>query len=263
MSTVEATTPATATPASTRRRAAREAEAPERHERPHQVELLLDRERPEVAERRRAREEVEVRLARRDEPPVRDVEEAGDAVAAEPSELVGRDLDPGEDRHRDDHEQQGRQQPAGAPAPERQQPDALVAAPFEHQQGGDEEAAQHEEGVHAEEPTGEPLLVEVEGDHCRHGQGPQPVERRLVGERVGRGLRSGRRHARGWYRRSGVPPGRSGDGPDDRYRRSRVHHERAAPMARARGRGPRRRGGARGRARTGAGPPRAGTASTA
>ena len=45
----------------------------EHDERPEQVELLFDRERPHVPQRRRLRELVEVRLPREHEPPVGDV----------------------------------------------------------------------------------------------------------------------------------------------------------------------------------------------
>src|SRR5205085_174226 len=67
-----------------------EAEAGERDERPHEIELLFDREGPHVPQWRHFREQVEVRLTRRDEAPVRAVEERGQSVAAQAVELVGR-----------------------------------------------------------------------------------------------------------------------------------------------------------------------------
>jgi hypothetical protein len=50
---------------------------------PHQVELLLDRQRPRVAQRRHV-EAREVRLRGEDEPPVGHVEERGQPIAAQP-----------------------------------------------------------------------------------------------------------------------------------------------------------------------------------
>ena len=49
-------------------------------QRPDQIELLFDRERPHVPQRRRCAELIEVRLVREDEPPVGDVEERGQPV---------------------------------------------------------------------------------------------------------------------------------------------------------------------------------------
>ena len=68
---------------------------------PHQVELLLDRERPQVLEQRRPPDELEVGRVVEDVPPVVDVEDRRDRVGAHLGRRVaeeegGRDGDHGE-----------------------------------------------------------------------------------------------------------------------------------------------------------------------
>ena len=209
------------------------AQAGERHERPHEVELLLDRERPQVTERRRAGEQVEVRLPGRDEAPVGDVEEPGDAVAAEAARArrsapraAAKSATASSTRSRAGRRRRARR-PQNAPEPDAaaRRTGGGVAAPLQHQQRGDQEAAEDEEGVDAEEAAGEPGLVEVEHHDRGHGERPEPVERGSVGERVllragvlgparrrGAGLRGrggGRRHSR-MVPTPGPAPGRPG-----------------------------------------------------
>ena len=71
------------------------------HGRPYQVELLLDRKRPQVAKQVRRRRGFEVRTIGEDLPPVREVEHREGQIAAEPRHTVRRD-----DR-RDDREPHG------------------------------------------------------------------------------------------------------------------------------------------------------------
>ena len=131
---------------------------------------------------------------RRHEAPVGDVEQPGDAVPAQSLELGAGNLELGVDRDDDEQEDERGEQPSGAPSPEGQQADVVAPAPLEHQQGGDEEPAEDEEGVDAEESAGEAGFAEVEHHDRRHRQGPQAVEAGLVGELV-RGAGVGRRHA--------------------------------------------------------------------
>ena len=86
-------------------------------ERPQQVELLLDRERPQVLQQRRALERLEVGLLREDLVPVVDVEERGDRVAARPHGVAGQE-DRRHERGDGDDQERGRQQAARAPEPE-------------------------------------------------------------------------------------------------------------------------------------------------
>jgi len=80
------------------------------HARPDEVELLLDRQRPHVAEVGRAGDVGEVRVAVRDEDPVGDIAEGGETVTTRPFDLadvVGRrEID----RNGHDHQDDGRKQ---------------------------------------------------------------------------------------------------------------------------------------------------------
>jgi hypothetical protein len=92
-----------------------------------------------------------------------------------------------EERDRAEYEEEGRQQAAGAPAPEVQQVDAPGRLPLREQQARDQEAAEDEERVDAQVPAARPrdvTVVEKDGRDC---SGTQPVERGHV-------VQSGLRH---------------------------------------------------------------------
>ncbi len=148
-------------------------------ERPEEVELLLDRERPEVGEERGALELVEVGLVAEDEVPVGDVGERGDRVAAQLVDAVGLDDRGGDHRHRDQHPDR-RQQPPRPPQPEAPQPHVPAAAELAQQQRGDQVAADHEEDVDAEEAARHPADGGVVEEHREHRQRPQGVDPREV-----------------------------------------------------------------------------------
>ena len=98
--------------------------APEEDQRqgPHEVELFLECERPEVLERRRPPAGNEVGLMPGDEPPVRDVAERGDEVSPKPRHFLWPKGPDHGSRHEQDH-CQGRQQPECPPAVEGTEPD--------------------------------------------------------------------------------------------------------------------------------------------
>ena len=173
-------------------------------QRPEQVELLLDGERPQVHQelRRGGREVVG---AGADLEPVRGERERPEHLPLDADEQVAL-AEPGEQHGcRDAHQQRG-QQPSCAARPEAGQVDAAAGDALAHQQGGDEEAGDDEEHVDAEEPAGQPGRVEVEDEDRQDRQGAQPVE---AGQPPGR---------RGWSCRSlpvadlCVAPGRGGHG---------------------------------------------------
>ena len=158
------------------------------HQRPDQVELLLDRQRPRVLQRRGRRELGEVGLVRVDGVPVVHVEQGGDGVAPQAREVdegVGaggpemgvQDQVEGE---RANDEEEGRQQPPRPPSPEGGQVDAAGAAPLLEQQRGDEEARQHEEQIDSEVPTRRPTELEVVRHHPDDGGRAQAVQGRQV-----------------------------------------------------------------------------------
>ena len=123
--------------------------------RPDEVELLLDRERPEVEERRRPGDRGEVVALGQREPDVGDGQRRGGTI--------GHDLRPVEETHegprrreRGDEHDRGRGQeapdPAGVEPAERDPAAALVLA---HEEAGDQEAADDEEDVDADEAAGD------------------------------------------------------------------------------------------------------------
>ena len=161
-------------PAPQRRRAPRQPRDERHDEREHDVELLLDRERPEVQHRRRGAEEVRVALPRRVEAPVRDVREGGEHVAAQQPELVVRRDRRPEDQHAGQREHRGREQAPGPPAPEA----AEGHAPFAlgEQQARDQEARQREEGADPEEAAPGKAVLRVVEEHHGDREAAQPVE---------------------------------------------------------------------------------------
>ena len=156
------------------------AEAGQDQERPDQVELLLDGQRPQVPERRGRAELGEVGDVVEDEPPVAEVEDPRRQVAAQ-----GGQLAPVEQRGpahgHEQHHEQGGQEPSGPPDPEVLQPDPAVTAVLGHQQIGDQVPREHEEDLHAEQAARGPPEVEVVGDDGQDGDGADPVQPRKVG----------------------------------------------------------------------------------
>ena len=135
------------------------------HQRPQQVELLLDGEAPEVAQRR----EVPGRAVSLPDPdlvPVRDVEQPAQHVATQFAERVRSEDRRVRDQHEHHHEQR-REQPASTPHPEMPEMDAAGALLLGDQQQRDQVTADDEEDLHAQEPAGQPLTVGVV-DHHRH-----------------------------------------------------------------------------------------------
>ena len=151
----------------------------QRDQREHQVELLLDGQRPQVLEQRRPADELEVRPVGGDLPPVRHVARGGEDVAAQLARLAGQhEPDAG---HRHQQEPERGQQPPGAPGvevPEREPPGPLDLV---EDQRRDEEAGQDEEDVDAEEPAAHPRCAEVVDHDAGDGERADPVQAAQVG----------------------------------------------------------------------------------
>ena len=107
---------------------------------------------------------------------------AANESAADPIELArrGERARVHDDAHH--HEEQRGQQSPGPAHPERPQIDAPSSGPFGDEERRDEEPAQHEERVDAEEPADRPRLTRVVEEHRRHREGTDAVERGLVAE---------------------------------------------------------------------------------
>ena len=147
------------------------------HERPYDVVLLLHRERPGVLQRRWRVTLREVVGVAEHEDPVGNPEERGDGVLAHCCDGPGREqLAQRDDRHRH-HDQRG-QQPSGPADPEPGQVYPAGAAEFVEKQRGDQESAQHEEHVDADESAGDAGDASVVGQHQCDGQRADAVQRR-------------------------------------------------------------------------------------
>ena len=133
-----------------------------------------------LEERRRARP-GEVALVGEHETPVGEVAEGGQAVERQWPAPVG----PGQggvDRHRGEQHQQGGEETAHPAGPERPQRDAPRALELAQQQRRDQEAAEDEEDVDAEEAAVHPADVAVVEEDRDHGHGAEAVERRDVAQ---------------------------------------------------------------------------------
>ena len=199
MSTVDASAPPTtaasnlfAMPAPTR-------EEEREDERPQEIELLLDRERPDVPQHRRPADRDEVRDLVEDQVPVLDVEDRGDRLAPKLRDRVGEEEQGVEGDH-PHHQEEGRQEPPRTAEVEPPEPDVVVLAPVAEEQAGDQVAADHEEDVNAEEAAGHPLHVAVIEEHGNDRERPQPIERGYVPDsRQARGDDAVRRNGSGHH----------------------------------------------------------------
>jgi hypothetical protein len=160
------------------------------YQRPHEVELLLERQRPVVLQQRRAPEAGEVRVRGEDLVPVVDVEDRGQRVDPELSEIGGE-----ERRHHDhaddDHGHRGGQQAPSPCAPEPEQVQRAGAPVLGQQQRCDQVAAEDEEDIDAEEPARQPRDAGVVQQHAGHRDRPDPVQAGGVAKpaAIGRGPR--------------------------------------------------------------------------
>ena len=157
---------------------AEQAEQPDEHQRPDQVELLLDRQRPQVQQRRRPTDRREVRLLDGDEVPVGDVRGRGQHRAAQtrPPRSGARSATRADTTTSSVNS-------AGSSRRARRAQNALKsvragAHALAQQQRGDEVPADDEEDLDAEEATRHPRRRPVVGQHGQHRHRPEPVERR-------------------------------------------------------------------------------------
>ncbi len=154
-------------------------------QREHQVELLLDRQRPEVQQRRLAAERGAVLVAGGHEPPVGHIGQGADGVAPQLAQLAG--VAQPERGHHDgeDGDQRGREQPADPPTPEGTERDVAVVLVLDREQAGDQEAAEGEEGGDGQEPARRQPDVGVHHEDGQQGHCPQAVEAGFVGDALG------------------------------------------------------------------------------
>ncbi len=149
-------------------------------DRPDDVPLLLDGQRPEVGDRRRCSPQGVVATGGVD-PPVLDVEQCGQEIAAQGG-CAGQPLERHEGDDHGDAGQRGRQEPSKPASPEGHAVDPAGAVVLDQHERGDQVAGEHEERAHAEPATLGPADREVIEEDCGDGEGAQAVEGRPVGQ---------------------------------------------------------------------------------
>ncbi|OUE30517.1 hypothetical protein BFL35_09670 [Clavibacter michiganensis] len=146
----------------------------EQHQRPDQVELLLDRQRPEVVEEARGGME-EVVAAREQHLPVGAERRHADELGGQTHEHVAADHR-GDGRGHGDDDDGGRQQAPDAADREGAQADRAGRVPLAQQQPGDQEAADDEEHVDAGVPARHRVGCGVEEHDRQQAERAQGVE---------------------------------------------------------------------------------------
>ena len=146
---------------------------------------------------RRSVERLEIRDVADDQVPVGHVDGRCQHLAEMRDELIAKDDDRIDGGDGEDQRER-RQQAARAADPERAQVDALLPIELRHQQRRDQEPADHEEHINAEEPGRQPEHPGVVEHHGGHRERADAVERRQVGHapggaRVGHAATSGKR----------------------------------------------------------------------
>ena len=163
----------------------RPAQHDDQHQRPHPVELLLDREAPVVVERRalagRPGHLLGVAASPGEGDPVVDLSQRAPEVAAQVGDAVEL-AGPRRHHHAEQAHQAGRQQAAHPAGVERTGVEATGAIVLHQRQARDQEPRQREEHRHADVAARHPSVPGVEHQHHRHGDRPHPVERRLIAE---------------------------------------------------------------------------------
>ena len=157
------------------------AEPDQQQPRPHQVELLLDRQRPQVIERQRARRSGRsTSRVRRSSTSWRSRSAAETTCRRtwsswEASNTATQTLTTTSIRN------SAGQQAAGAPQPElARAPTFPYRSPVAEQQVGDQVTGQREEHADPEQPPWRPGDVQVVGDHAQDGHCAHPVQARHV-----------------------------------------------------------------------------------
>ena len=164
--------------------------ADEQEQRPHQVELLLDGQRPEVLQHRRGALGREVVGAVDGELDVHRVRRGPERVAGEVPRRQRR-LEQVREHAGDDHDRDGGgEQPADPPGVEAPEADPSGRVELAQQVVGDQEAGDDEEDVDPDVATGEPGDAGVREHHGEHRDRPHALDvspertaRRRAGQR--------------------------------------------------------------------------------
>ncbi len=178
---------------------------------PKQVELLLDRQRPEVQQRRGLRVSGEIVGGDDGVAVVRDVQRSRTAIAGDFRESHRRQHHCRRNQGDDDHDQCSRQQSPGSPSVERRKVDATRGLLLPQEQPGDQEAGDDEEDIHADEAAAESRQTRMKSQHGQDRDRPQALDVRPK--------------VRCRFRRDGGIPRRFLAGWGDDRRRGRQRHQ--------------------------------------
>ncbi len=171
----------------------------QQEDRPHQVELLLHRERPEVEQRRRCQVGGQVVALLVGEDDVHDEGGCREAVARQ-VELRQRCQHEGAGHEGgDDDEARGRQEPAGAPGPEAAEAETTGHTELADQQRGDEEAGEDEEHVDADVAATEGAEIGVVRQDEQDRERSQPLDVAAEAGRVATEVSGVGEHERGCW----------------------------------------------------------------
>ncbi|CPU65876.1 Uncharacterised protein [Mycobacteroides abscessus] len=173
-------------------------EEPDEQQRPQEVELLLDAERPVVLEEGRGLRLLEVLRPLVGEEEVRHVRCGRERVHGSVAHADRSERERGDDHRGDQHGERGREDPAGATRVELREPDPALRLERPQEMARDEEARDHEEDVHADVAARQPRHARVVEHHGHHRDGAQALH--VETETV---RRSTRRRARRGERRAG------------------------------------------------------------
>lgn len=162
-------------------------------ERPQQVGLPLDGQRPEVLNGAGGGLPGQIVHGRAGQCPVLVVERGGTHLGEDVGPAWTRQPQTGGDHDGGEHDGRGRGEPAREPGPEGEEVDPTVALQGAEQGSGDEEPGEQQEHVHA---TGDPAEPDVVNGHQHDGDGTQPLDLGAEGHGGGRRGRAGG-HPRG------------------------------------------------------------------
>ncbi len=151
-------------------------DAAQQDQRPDEVELLLDRQRPVVLQRGGALLLGEVVGADRGEVDVGREERHPHRVGDHVERVHDAEPEQRGDHCGDRHQGGGGQDPAGPAGVEVADRQVAAALDLAEEQLGDQEAGDHEEDVHPDEAAGEERNTGMARDHGQHGDRTEPLD---------------------------------------------------------------------------------------
>ena len=162
----------------------------QQQDRPDQVELLFDRERPQMQQDLLFGRRVEVAALRKQDQ-IRGEAGTSGHMLAQFQVFVGQQQEPASPEAGAQHQQQRRKDPADPPVvePGEAEPATREVGPDDR---GDQVSGDDEKDIDPDETTRECGRKGMEADHHQHGEGAKPIDVRAIGDRSNRNIRSTR-----------------------------------------------------------------------